>query len=61
MKIFYKEHLYLNNEICYILDGSEYFDVRDKEDKWIHIFMEKGDMITLPVGIYHHSTLDEKN
>ncbi|XP_012861423.1 1,2-dihydroxy-3-keto-5-methylthiopentene dioxygenase-like [Echinops telfairi] len=46
VKIFYEEHLHLDDEIRYILDGSGYFDVRDKEEKWIRIFMEKGDMIT---------------
>lgn len=51
IKMFCEEHL--GDEICSILDSSGYFDVRNKEDMWIHVFMEKGDMISLPVGIYH--------
>ncbi|KAL9189719.1 hypothetical protein ACHAXT_009394 [Thalassiosira profunda] len=59
VKAFFEEHIHDAEEIRYILGGSGFFDVRNKEDKWVRVHIKAGDLMTLPEGIYHRFTVDE--
>ncbi|XBI71726.1 hypothetical protein VPH35_065864 [Triticum aestivum] len=61
LKNFFTEHMHADEETRDSLEGGGYLDVRDKDEKWVWIWIKEGDMIVLPAGIYHRFTLDAAN
>ncbi|MCO5602985.1 hypothetical protein L7F22_057127 [Adiantum nelumboides] len=55
---FFHEHLHPYDESRIILEGNGYWDIPDYDGTIIRFRVEKGDMITLPPGMYHRFTMD---
>ncbi|MBK5260366.1 MAG: cupin domain-containing protein [Thermoanaerobaculia bacterium] len=56
---FDKEHFHSLDEVRFVVEGEGIFDVRDKSDRWVRIFVEEGDLIIIPANTYHRFMLTE--
>ncbi len=57
---FAPEHLHDDDEVRFVLEGEGVFEIRSKSDRWIHVFVESGDLIVVPAGRNHRFFLTEQ-
>ena len=50
---FKDEHLHTEDEVRFVLEGEGIFDIRSKDDRWMHVVVEPGDLIIVPEGRHH--------
>jgi len=59
---FIDEHYHDEDEVRFVLEGGGIFDIRSKEDKWMRVHVEVGDLIVVPAKRHHRFLLtDDKN
>lgn len=44
------------DSIYLVMEGGAYYDVEYKEDGWIRMNVERGDLIVIPKGLCHRFT-----
>jgi len=58
---FKDEHHHDDDEVRFVLDGEGIFDLRDKDDRWMRVHVEQGDLIVVPKDLHHRFFLTDQN
>jgi 1,2-dihydroxy-3-keto-5-methylthiopentene dioxygenase len=56
---FADEHLHTDDEVRYVLQGEGIFDLRSRDDRWIRVVVDAGDLIVVPANLHHRFFLTE--
>lgn len=56
---FADEHLHDDDEVRFVLEGEGIFDIRSRDDRWMRVVVEPGDLIVVPAGRHHRFLLTE--
>lgn len=56
---FVDEHFHDDDEVRFVLEGEGIFDIRSKDDQWMRVVVEKGDLIVVPANRHHRFLLTE--
>ncbi|HKP60100.1 MAG TPA: cupin domain-containing protein [Polyangiales bacterium] len=57
---FIDEHHHDEDEVRFVLEGEGIFDIRSRDDKWMRVQVEKGDLIVVPKGRHHRFLLTDR-
>jgi 1,2-dihydroxy-3-keto-5-methylthiopentene dioxygenase len=56
---FIDEHHHDEDEVRFVLQGEGIFDIRSREDRWMRVVVEQGDLIVVPKDRHHRFMLTE--
>jgi 1,2-dihydroxy-3-keto-5-methylthiopentene dioxygenase len=57
---FADEHLHTDDEVRYVLDGEGIFDIRSRQDRWMRVTVQTGDLLVVPANLHHRFLLTEQ-
>ena len=57
---FIDEHHHDDDEVRFVLEGEGIFDIRSRDDRWMRVVVEQGDLIVVPKDRHHRFLLTEK-
>jgi 1,2-dihydroxy-3-keto-5-methylthiopentene dioxygenase len=56
---FVDEHFHDDDEVRFVLEGEGIFDIRSRDDHWMRVVVERGDLIVVPANRHHRFLLTE--
>jgi 1,2-dihydroxy-3-keto-5-methylthiopentene dioxygenase len=56
---FIDEHLHDEDEVRFVLEGAGIFDIRSRDDRWMRVTVEEGDLIVVPEKRHHRFMLTD--
>lgn len=57
---FIDEHTHDDDEVRFVLEGDGIFDIRSRDDRYMRVQVEKGDLIVVPKDRNHRFMLTER-
>lgn len=56
---FVDEHRHTEDEVRFVLEGEGIFDIRSRDDRWMRVKVEPGDLIVVPENRHHRFMLTD--